>query len=91
MTCHLPDAIISADDPVECHYDLAVLVAKKAHCFRSCVDTLQLNQVTIKHAYPVPRSNEILTSFPGSCCFMTVELFLEYQRIPLCGEERVHR
>jgi hypothetical protein len=43
-----------------------VLVKKKESSHRFCVDYRKLNDLTVKHAYPLPRIDTRLDSFEGS-------------------------
>lgn len=49
-----------------------VLVRKKDNKLRMCVDYRQLNQLTIKDSYALPRSEEILDAFIGGNNYYTV-------------------
>ena len=53
-----------------------------------CVDYRQLNQMTIKDAYPLPRIDEIFTSLHNAYCFVALDLLMGYQQIPIREEDR---
>ena len=42
--------------------------------YRCCVDFRQLNNLTRKDAYPLPRTDECLDALSGSCLFSTFDL-----------------
>ena len=50
---------------------------------RMCVDYRQLNQMTIKDAYPLPRIDEIFTSLHNAYCFVALDLLMGYHQIPM--------
>ena len=53
-----------------------------------CVDYRQLNQLTIKDAYPLPRIDEIFTSLHNAFCFVALDLLMGYHQIPVREEDR---
>ena len=53
-----------------------------------CVYYRELNQETIKDAYPLPRIDVIFTSLHNAYCFVTLDLLMGYYHIPLREEDR---
>ena len=53
-----------------------------------CVDYRQLNQMTIKDAYPLARIEEIFTSVHNAYCFVALDLLIGYHQIPVREEDR---
>ena len=53
-----------------------------------CVHYRQLNQMTIKDAYPLPRIDEIFTSLHNAFCFEASDLLSGYHQIPEREEYR---
>lgn len=49
-------------------------VKKKDGGMRLCIDYRQLNKVTIKKKYPLPRIDDLLDQFKGSCVFLKINL-----------------
>ena len=60
-----------------------VLVRKKNGKLRFCVDYRQLNDVTKKDAYPIPRIDEMLDGLNGSKYFCTLDLASGYWQIAM--------
>lgn len=58
-----------------------VLVKKKDGTIRFCVDYRQLNQVTRKDSYPLPRIEEALTSLKKACWYTTLDLASGYWQV----------
>ena len=65
-----------------------VLVRKKNHSWRLCIDYHRLNDVTRKDAYPFPRINNSLDALAGSMYFSTLNLVSGYWQVPLDKDAR---
>ena len=50
------------------------LVCKKSSKIRSCVDYRQLNAITIKEAFPLPRINDCLNAVAGAKLLSSLDL-----------------
>jgi len=57
-----------------------VLVRKKGGSYRCCIDYRQLNNVTIKDAYPAPRTDSCLDSMSGAGWFTTIDMPSAYHQ-----------
>ena len=66
-----------------------VLVMKKDGGTRFCVDYRQLNDATIKDAYPLPRIDDTLDMLAGKQWFSTLDLASGYWQVSLSQEARV--
>ena len=60
-----------------------VLVRKKDNTLRCCIDYRQLNKVTVKDAYPLPRTDVCLDAMNGSSWFSTFDLRSSYHQVPM--------
>ncbi|XP_050890823.1 uncharacterized protein LOC127096273 [Lathyrus oleraceus] len=59
-----------------------LLVNKKYGCMRLYVDYQQLNKVTIKNRYPLPRINDLMDKLVGAYVFSKIDLRSGYH--PIC-------
>ena len=60
-----------------------VLVRKKDHSWRLCIDYRQLNAVTRKDAFPLLRIDNSLDALAGSMYLSTLDLVSGYWQVPL--------
>ena len=51
-----------------------LLVKKKDETMRLCVDYRQLNKVTIKNKYHLPRIDNLMDQLVGDCVFSMIDL-----------------
>ena len=65
-----------------------VLVTKKDGGTRFCVDYRQLNDATIKDAYPLPRIDDTLDMLAGKQWFSTLDLASGYWQVSLSKDAR---
>ena len=59
---------------------------KKDGSMRLCVDYRQLNKVTIKNKYPLPRIDELMDQLVGARVFSKIDLRLGYHQIKVKDE-----
>ena len=65
-----------------------LLVEKKDKTWRFCVDYRQLNKVTKKDAYPLPRIDESLDALTGASWFCTLDLVSGYWQCEMEKEDK---
>mgnify|MGYP003389980841 FL=1 len=65
-----------------------VLVKKKDGTARCCVDYRQLNAVTKKDRYPLPRTDACLDAMNGCKWFSTFDLRSAYHQVPIHGPDK---
>ena len=65
-----------------------VLVTKKDGGTRFCVDYRQLNDATVKDAYPLPRIDDTLDMLAGKQWFSTLDLASGYWQVSLSRDAR---
>ncbi|XXG69581.1 hypothetical protein AAC387_Pa06g2405 [Persea americana] len=58
-----------------------LFVKKKDGTFRMCIDYRQINQVTIKNKYPLPRIDELFDQLQGVAYFSKIDLQSGYHQI----------
>jgi len=66
---------------------LVLLVKKKDGCMKLCVDYRQLNKVTIKNRYPLPRIDDLMDQLVGAEVFSKIDLRSGYHHIRLKAED----
>ncbi|GAU45188.1 hypothetical protein TSUD_178810 [Trifolium subterraneum] len=64
-----------------------LLVKKKEGSMRLCIDYRQLNKVTIKNKYPLPRINDLMDQLVGACVFSKIDLRFGYHQIRVKTED----
>ena len=64
-----------------------MLVKKKDGSMRLCIDYRQLNKVTIKNRYPLPRIDDLMDQLVGACVFSKIDLRSGYHQIKVKDED----
>jgi len=68
-----------------------LLVKKKDGSMRLCIDYRQLNKVTIKNRYPLPRIDDLIDQLMGARVFSKIDLRSGYHQIKVKDEDMQKR
>jgi len=61
-------------------------VKKKDGSMRMCIDYKELNKITIKNRYPLPRIDDLFGQLHGSCVFSKINLRSGYHQLKVKTE-----
>jgi hypothetical protein len=64
-----------------------LFVKKKDITLRLCIDYRQLNKVTIKNKYPLPRIDDLFDQLGGVSIFSKIDLRSGYHQVRIKGED----
>ena len=64
-----------------------LFVKKKYGTLRLCIDFRQLNNVTIKNKYPLPRIDDLFDQLKDARIFSKIDLRLEYHQVRIKEED----
>ncbi|GJU46909.1 putative reverse transcriptase domain-containing protein [Tanacetum coccineum] len=64
-----------------------LFVKKKDGSMRMCIDYKELNKLTIKNHYPLPRIDDLFDQLQGACCFSKIDIRSEYHQLRLREED----
>jgi hypothetical protein len=64
-----------------------VLFVKKDGTMRLCIDYRQLNRVTMKNKYPLPRIDDLFDQLQGAKVFSKIDLRSRYHQLKIKGDD----
>ena len=64
-----------------------LFVKKKGGTLRLCIDYRQLNKMTIKNRYPLPRIDDLFNQFRGATIFSKIDLRSGYHQVWIRDED----
>ncbi|GKE00572.1 putative reverse transcriptase domain-containing protein, partial [Tanacetum coccineum] len=74
--------------PISSPWGAPVLfVKKKDGSFRMCIDYCELNKLTVKNRYPLPRIDDLFDQLQGSSVYLKIDLRLGYHQLRVCEED----
>ncbi|GKA48469.1 putative reverse transcriptase domain-containing protein, partial [Tanacetum coccineum] len=64
-----------------------LFVKKKDGAMRMCIYYRELNKLTIKNRYPLPRIDDLFDQLQGACCFSKIDLRSGYHQLRVREED----
>ena len=64
-----------------------LLVKKNDGSIRLCIDYRELNKVTMRNKYPLPRIDDLFDQLQGACVFYMIDLRSRYHQSRIRGED----
>ncbi|GJS65063.1 putative reverse transcriptase domain-containing protein [Tanacetum coccineum] len=64
-----------------------LFVKKKDDALRMCIDYRELNKLTIKNRYPLPRIDDLFDQLQGACYFSKIDLCSGYHQLRVRDED----
>ncbi|GKC59942.1 putative reverse transcriptase domain-containing protein [Tanacetum coccineum] len=66
---------------------LVLFVKKKDGSFRMCIDYQELNKLTVKNRYPLPRIDDLFDQLQGSSVYSKIDLRFGYHQLRVRDED----
>ena len=64
-----------------------LFVKKKDGSMRLCIDYKELNKVTVRNKYPLPRIDDLFEQLQGACVFSKINLLSRYHQLRVKSED----
>ena len=65
-----------------------LFVPKPDGTLRMCIDYRELNRITVKNKYPLPRIDDLMDNLSGASCFSSLDLTSGYHQLVLNEKDR---
>ncbi|GJW08701.1 putative reverse transcriptase domain-containing protein [Tanacetum coccineum] len=62
-------------------------LSRRRGSMRMCIDYRELNKLTIKNRYPLPRIDDLFDQLQGACCFSKIDLRSGYHQLRVREED----
>ena len=64
-----------------------LFVKKKDGSMKLCIDYRELNKVTVRNKYPLPRIDDLFHQLQGACVFSKINLHSRYHQLRVKSED----
>ncbi|KAL8120285.1 hypothetical protein AgCh_017446 [Apium graveolens] len=68
-------------------WGVPILFVKKDGSMRLCIDYCELNKMTIKNRYPLPRIDDLFDQLKGAKCFSKIDLRSGYHQLKIKADD----
>ncbi|GJX69361.1 putative reverse transcriptase domain-containing protein [Tanacetum coccineum] len=89
LSCIKADEKKLDDIRIVCDFPKVFLMIcqKKDSAMRMCIDYSELNKLTIKNGYPLPKIDDLFDQLQGACCFSKIDLCSGYHQLRVREED----
>ncbi|RVX00506.1 Transposon Ty3-G Gag-Pol polyprotein [Vitis vinifera] len=67
-----------------------LFVKKNDGSMRLCIDYRELNKVTVRNRYPLPRIDDLFDQLQGTCVFSKINLWSGYHQLRILRDKRLY-
>ncbi|GKD61409.1 putative reverse transcriptase domain-containing protein, partial [Tanacetum coccineum] len=75
------DLVHGATPVAKSPYSPVLFMKKKDGSFRMCIDHRELNKLTVKNRYPLPRIDDLFDQLRGACPFLKIDFWSGYHQL----------